>query len=424
MPKLASHNERERWPQTIRRTITQFCGRCRLNTEPLIPAVAKSAKRLRVVAILEDARWGGPQKRSADVAQALADAVDTLVVLPTSESERFSRELAERKVVSRTVALAPRQRGLTPMLRFLLLLPRDIFRLRNCIVQHKADVVHVNGGANWRGQFAARLAGVPVLWHLTETHLDRISLRGFKLFWRLAHGFISASHRSEYYYLAGCDVGQRWKFCFSEPVNCEAFKPQAANGRVNITVGLVGNVNPDKDILNFVRAAKILLTAVPGCAQFKIAGGRYDSQRDYIEKVDSENQLPPYGEQAVSLLGASDQIADFLNGLDIYVCSSANESSPISIWEALACGLPVVSTDVGDVKQLNESGGFAIVVPTADPEALAAAINQLMHSPELRTRLSQNARKFALDQLELSICARHHLEAYCKVAGIEPISAP
>lgn len=374
--------------------------------------------------MLEDARWGGPQKRSADVAEALSGAVDTLVVLPARESNRFLRELADRKVTSVTVDIAPRQRSLMAICKFLLMLPRDVWTLRNCIVQHKADVVHVNGGANWRGQFAARLAGVPVLWHLIETRLDRISLLGFSMFWRLARGFISASQRSERYYLAGLDLGQRWKFCFSEPVNCEIFVPNPVRGKTGITVGLIGNINPDKDILNFVRAAKILLSATPGCAQFKIAGGRYDSQRDYIEKVHSENQLPPHGEQAVSLLGASDQIADFLNGLDIYVCSSANESSPISIWEALACGLPVVSTDVGDVKQLNESGGFAFVVPTSDPEALAAAINQLIHSPELRTRLSQNARKFALDQLELSICARRHLEAYCKIVGIEPISAP
>ena len=64
----------------------------------------------------------------------------------------------------------------------------------------------------------------------------------------------------------------------------------------------------------------------------------------------------------------------------------------MSVPEAMACGRAVVSTDVGNVPVWSQDGSWVRVVPPGDPEALAAALSQLLDDPEERARLGAGAR--------------------------------
>jgi glycosyltransferase involved in cell wall biosynthesis len=82
---------------------------------------------------------------------------------------------------------------------------------------------------------------------------------------------------------------------------------------------------------------------------------------------------------------------DFYRSLDVYVCASRSEGTPNPCLEAAACGLPVITTRVGNMPELIRDGenGFFVERDIAD---IAAKLRLLRDDPELRSRLGQAAR--------------------------------
>jgi glycosyltransferase involved in cell wall biosynthesis len=71
------------------------------------------------------------------------------------------------------------------------------------------------------------------------------------------------------------------------------------------------------------------------------------------------------------------------------------DNTPVSILEAMACGLCIVSTNVGGISYLLEHEHDALLVPPDDPVTMAAAVRRVLTEPALAERLSFNARKKA-----------------------------
>jgi glycosyltransferase involved in cell wall biosynthesis len=80
---------------------------------------------------------------------------------------------------------------------------------------------------------------------------------------------------------------------------------------------------------------------------------------------------------------------------DIFLCTSNIDNTPVSVLEAMACGLCVVSTNVGGIPFLLEHEQDALLVPPDAPEAMAAAVRRILTEPGLAARLSVNARRKA-----------------------------
>jgi L-malate glycosyltransferase len=92
------------------------------------------------------------------------------------------------------------------------------------------------------------------------------------------------------------------------------------------------------------------------------------------------------------------QLAPFLRSLDLFVLCSSHEAAPLAMLEAMACGCPVVATDVGGIPAIvgrTEADGGGILVPPFRPDSLADAIESLARSPDKRLQLGANARRRA-----------------------------
>src|SRR5690606_37260076 len=89
---------------------------------------------------------------------------------------------------------------------------------------------------------------------------------------------------------------------------------------------------------------------------------------------------------------AKRDVAATLTGFDIFINTTDVDNAPISVIEALATGLCVVSTDAGGIPYLLQDGVDALLVPRDDPRAMAAAVRRIIEDPALAERLSRNGR--------------------------------
>lgn len=134
-----------------------------------------------------------------------------------------------------------------------------------------------------------------------------------------------------------------------------------------------------------------------------------------------EGELKPQVEQLVYSLGLSERvrflgvrsdIPELLNASDIFVLSSRWEGNPMSVMEAMAAGLPVISTAVGGVPELVEEGVSGILVPSENEQALNTAIQTLLDNPERRISMGANARKVALERFDARVMTRAYEDLY------------
>ncbi|MGC1851923.1 MAG: glycosyltransferase [Solirubrobacterales bacterium] len=149
-------------------------------------------------------------------------------------------------------------------------------------------------------------------------------------------------------------------------------------------VSIVGRLVPQKEHERFLRAAK-RLTEEGLKTHFLVVGD--GALRSQLEQRADELGL----DSQVRFTGVRDDARALISRSDLIVFSSAWEGLSIAALEALAAGVPVVSTDVAGMRELLSSGAGRVV--PHDDEALATAIGELLRDPELRARTGAEGRR-------------------------------
>ena len=90
------------------------------------------------------------------------------------------------------------------------------------------------------------------------------------------------------------------------------------------------------------------------------------------------------------------EVKQRLGKADVFVLSSLSEGISNAVLEAMSCGLPVVTTDCGGMREAVRDGIEGFVVPVRDPDEMAAALHKLAQSPELRNKMGRAGRERVL----------------------------
>ena len=114
----------------------------------------------------------------------------------------------------------------------------------------------------------------------------------------------------------------------------------------------------------------------------------------------------------VRFLGVRADVADILRASDVFVLSSRWEGNPMSVMEAMAAGLPVVSTAVGGVPELVQEGATGLLVPSEDTGALACALQALVDDPARRQAMGAAARQHAIAHFDIRHTVRGYEQLY------------
>jgi glycosyltransferase involved in cell wall biosynthesis len=120
----------------------------------------------------------------------------------------------------------------------------------------------------------------------------------------------------------------------------------------------------------------------------------------------------------VHFLGLRSDIPDVLGATDVFVLSSDWEGNPLSVMEAMASGLPIVSTDAGGVPTLFESGKEGFIVARGDAQALGNSMASLLRDRETRESLGRAAARRAKETFDVSTMVQAYEELYEKLVNL------
>jgi len=175
-------------------------------------------------------------------------------------------------------------------------------------------------------------------------------------------------------------------------------------------IGMVARFHPQKDHRTFILAAKILHQTLPN-VHFILAGSNIVHENLELKNWIKEAEM----EKNIHLAGLRNDIPRFVAAFDIVSLSSAyGEALPVSICEAMACGVPCVVTDVGDSRKIVSGSG--ICVPTRDPKALAEGWEQLLSlEQEEKLNLGTLARTRIEKEYNIINIAKRYSEVYSMI---------
>ena len=153
-----------------------------------------------------------------------------------------------------------------------------------------------------------------------------------------------------------------------------------------------GRLETQKGIKYLIRAVEILLNRTDNFKVLLIGDG---SQREELEDLICRNNLNDH--MVCFGIITDDELRDLYCTYDAFILPSVWEGFPLTILEAWAAGLPVISTNVGGIPDICENNKNALLVPPKNPEALASAMYMLIKDEGLRNKLGNNGRKLSLD---------------------------
>jgi glycosyltransferase involved in cell wall biosynthesis len=176
-------------------------------------------------------------------------------------------------------------------------------------------------------------------------------------------------------------------------IDLARFQPRSSKPAARVDgphIVVARHLEPLYDIGTAIRAFAAVRAKQPG-ARLTIAGG--GPERDKLLMLVRELGVA----EQVQFVGRLDNelIASLYRDADVFMNSSLHDNMPISFLEALACGVPIVSTDVCGIPFLVEHQKTALLVPPRDPTAMADAVLYLLDNPGVAERLICNGRELA-----------------------------
>ena len=176
----------------------------------------------------------------------------------------------------------------------------------------------------------------------------------------------------------------------------EAARQQLGISESELLVLLLGTVCERKGQIDLVEAVRHLSDQNAAKAKFLIVG---DRASDYSERLGRALQRVPYSRRSrIEVIPETADAVRFYAAADIFVCTSRVESFPRVILEALAAGLPIITTPVFGIAEQVQQNASALFYEPGDAQALAGAIARMIEEPALRQKLAAGTTP-ALDAL-------------------------
>ena len=303
-------------------------------------------------------------------------------------------------------------------------------KLKNIMAEFKPDIVHTHASkAGALGRRAANSLGIPVVLHTFHGHVFHSYFGTFKtkiykaIERRLAaksNGIIAISE------IQKKELSQLHNICEESkikviPLGFDLSRFNAAKNEFRestrvefeiqeneVAVAIVGRLVPVKNHLLFINALGNLIKDLTVPVKVFIVGD--GSERNNIEEA--VKSLPKSPLLKIELTSWIQDIAKFNAGMDLICLTSNNEGTPVSLIEAQAANIPVITTDVGGVRDIVLEGETGYIVPKNDVTSYSDKLRLLIEDENLRKKMSQNGWTFVEHKFHYTTLVKNMEEYY------------
>ena len=280
------------------------------------------------------------------------------------------------------------------------------------------DIIHVHASS-----MPVLKSGVPIVVtsHCNikaNTHLFYRPIRGFEALYRniffpfytlVEHRLVTSCNRltvvspsmaEDYRQFYGVDSEVVWN-----GVDTDHFRPYPKTS-VERTIVFVGALKRGKGVLDLLGAARL--------AQKQRAEGNFTLYGDGPLREILEKKTRAYGLRNFRLAGSINhsELPQILGNAAVFVLPSYYEGLPNTLLEAMACGTPVIATDIKGNADLIENRITGYLIPPADPKALYSAILNVIAHREVCSKMGEYARKLVLKSFQWSNVGQRFINAY------------
>lgn len=304
------------------------------------------------------------------------------------------------------------------------------FRLWKLFRKIKPDIVHSRNMSALESQLPAFLAGVPIRIH-GEHGRDVHDLDGHnkryqsirKFFTMIVDYYIPLSNDLEHYLSNIIGIKKDKIITICNGVDTEKFRHQEQTdlklsdlpvGFINgdsIVIGTVGRLEEVKDQPNLLEAFIALLKSaevIDKDIKLMLVGD--GSLREKLQQRAEAAGI----QDKVWLTGARDDVPELMNLMTLFVLPSLAEGISNTILEAMACGLPVIASNVGGNAELVINNETGFIVPRSNPDAIKEKCLQYIASPDLLQKHADSARKRIKEKFSIINMVQNYNNVYLK----------
>jgi len=375
----------------------------------------------KVLRIINRLNLGGPTYNVASLTAGLSPEFETLLIAGEKDPTEASSEFILR------------EKGITPqyikdMRREISLMhDRNAYKqIAKIIREFKPDIVHTHAAkAGTLGRLAAWNAKVPVIVHTFHGHVfhsyfSPLKTRIFIEIERRLSGIsdaivaISEEQRNDLvniYKVApaakthviplGFDLR---KFGEQMEQKRESFRRHYQLEEGCVAIGIIGRIVPVKNHELFIRAwQKITTPFTQKIHAFLVGDGEDRLKAEKLcEELGIIYNTPESRKTGASLTFTSwiEDVDRVMAGMDIIALSSMNEGTPVSLIEAQAAGRPIVSTEVGGVRNAVLPNQSALLSPSGNVDLLAKNLLILISDPQLRTTMGLAGTAYVMKKFD------------------------
>lgn len=381
-------------------------------------------KKIKVLRIINRFNIGGPTYNATFLTRFLSDDFETRLVggLP-EEGEADSLHIPAAYGVSPEIIVEMHR---TPNLKSDYATYK---KLKEIIQTYQPDIVHTHAAkAGALGRLAAAQCGVPVIVHTYHGHVfhsyfGTLKTTIFKIIERYlarkSTGIIAISP------LQKQELSEIHRICPANKIqvvpmgfDLDRFHTNLDEKRTRtrntygltpdtVAVAIVGRLAPIKNHAFFLEVVAELLHRGTQNVRFFIVGDG-ELHEEIATRVNELNQQ--FG-SFIEMTSWIKDIASFNAGMDVICLTSNNEGTPVSLIEAQAANLPVVTTDVGGVKDIILEGETGFVIPLGNKSLYADKLELLINDKEKREKMSQNGWNFVKESFSYHRLVRD-IESY------------
>ncbi|HWL95240.1 MAG TPA: glycosyltransferase [Phycisphaerae bacterium] len=376
---------------------------------------SKLDPRIVVALLTSSLERGGAERQVVELANALDPSIFRVVVISLSDENPLAHELHDAN--NRLIVLRKRR-------KFDLAL---VLRVARTLRRINASVVHsFMFDAEMVGRLAGRLARVPAV--ICSNRCPHLGRSKFKLWLSRAtescFDVIIANSWAGLEFERDTQGMDPARLCVvPNGVDTSRFAPRERAGSRRelgipedaVVFGMFAHFRGNKDPVTLLKAAVVILERNPSAYLVLVGASDGDGPLSLFGQCRAIAAEAPQVADRILFTGRRDDAARLYNMIDIKVLSTRFEGTPNVILEAMASGLPVVTTDVSDNRRIVLDGQSGFLVPPSDVDALANRMELLIRDEPLRRAMGVEGRSRAVSEFSTQALARRTAAVYFSV---------